>query len=201
MPLKRQLQLLSAWARYVVLASVLGAAVAFIFSSNATPKYFSEVTILVGPPLGGPLGSDDVQAGRLLRQTFADLAKSRNVLTRASGAAGSDVSLDELSRGVTTRVPPDSSLLAIGLSTTQADDSAAIANAIVDQLRDYLAQTPAAEGSDIELTIVDPAVPATQPTGLGPVLSALIGAAIGLAAVLTVAYLFETLRSREEDDV
>ncbi len=199
MPLKRQLEILVPWARYVVLATVLGALAAFALSSTATPRYLSEVTILVSPPLNGSLSGDDIQVAQSLRQTFADLVLTRSVLTRARDAAGSDISLDQLSGGIATRVPEGSGLLSIAVTTPNADESASIANAIVEQLRTYVSETQGGEGQDLELTVVDPALPATGATGLGSTRSALLGAAIGFVAVVALAFLVDNLRSREDD--
>lgn len=186
---------LRTWLWLTIASIAIGASCALVVGSQQKPVYFSEVSIYVGPPLGGAITSNDIQVGQSLRQTFADLAATRLLLERVASTSVGSIDVSELARQVQARVPSNSNLLLIGVERHDPDEAARLANRIAAELATIAAPGTAAEASNIKLTVIDPAVAPSSPVGPSLLVITLMGGGIGLIFAITVAFAMENLRA------
>lgn len=186
---------LRTWLWLTIASVAIGASCALVVGSQQKAVYFSEVSIYVGPPLGGAITSNDIQVGQSLRQTFADLAATRLLLERVASTSVGSIDVSELARQVQARVPSNSNLLLIGVERHDPDEAARLANRIAAELATIAAPGTAAEASNIKLTVIDPAVAPSSPVGPSLLIITLMGGGIGLIFAITVAFALENLRA------
>ncbi len=186
---------LRTWLWLTIASVAIGASCALVVGSQQKAVYFSEVSIYVGPPLGGAITSNDIQVGQSLRQTFADLAATRVLLERVAAASVGSIDVSELARQVQARVPSNSNLLLIGVERQDPAEAARLANRIASELAAIAAPGTAADASNIKLTVIDPAVAASTPVGPSLIVIMLMGGGVGLIFAITVAFALENLRA------
>lgn len=186
---------LRTWLWLTIASVAIGASCALVVGSQQKAVYFSEVSIYVGPPLGGAITSNDIQVGQSLRQTFADLAATRLLLERVASTSVGSIDVSELARQVQARVPSNSNLLLIGVERHDPDEAARLANRIAAELATIAAPGTAADASNIKLTVIDPAVAPSSPVGPSLLIITLMGGGIGLIFAITVAFALENLRA------
>jgi polysaccharide biosynthesis transport protein len=198
--LRHQLQIARSWAWLLAVSTVLCAVVAFVVASQVPRTYSSQVSILIGPPLGGVVQNQDIQTGQALRQTYADLAATQPLLERVIAATGVKITPDTLAAAVTTLVPAGSNVLYVSVDDNNPQEAAALANGIATELSNYPAPTSKVQASpNVILTVIDPAVAATVPSSRGPLFSGLVGAVIGLMAAILLISLIETIRRESRE--
>ena len=196
MTLYERLASLRVWLRLGVVCLIVGALFAVLVALQAPPRYTSQVSMLVGPPLSGPIDTNDIAVGQALRQTFADLADTRPLLERVIAATGVSISPTDLANAVSTRVPVDSSLLIVSVSWKDAGQAAMLANGVADQLVAYLTANAATGNTppNVAISVVDPAIPATKSETMGVLTSAALGGGVGVVVALCIVFLVENLR-------
>lgn len=195
MDLSNTIGLIKTWGWVVLVAVTVCALVAFGIATQRPRTYLSQTSILVSPPLDGPVNESDLTVGQLLRQTYADLAKTRPLLQRVVAGTGVNLTPEELDGQVTTSVPSNSGILIISVVDADAARSAVLANAVADQLVNYnKTGTGQANASNIKLEVVDPAVAPTVPEDRRILLTTLMGAAVGAMIALGLAFIIESMR-------
>jgi capsular polysaccharide biosynthesis protein len=102
--------------------------------------------------------------------------------------------VDELAGAVTARVPTASSLLLVTVTLDDGSEAATLANALANVLVAYpsTSSTPR-PASNIQVTIVDPAVAPASPDSRRTLIATGLGAAIGLIFTIGVAFAVESL--------
>jgi capsular polysaccharide biosynthesis protein len=175
---------------------MLGAAIAFGLSVAVPPGYTAHVTILVTPaPRDTGITTSDLQVAQALIPTFAELATTRPVLDRVLSATHVPTDAENLAKSVTTSVPAGTNLLTLNVSSGDATEAAALANAIASELRAY--NPPgggtANAGLTVQLTVVDPATPPITRDGPGLLVRIALGGAIALFLTVSIAFLSENL--------
>ena len=201
MPSQRLWAVFRAWIWLIVPSVVLGAVIAFVIAYQSPLVYTSTIRLLVGTPItGNGIGINDVLVDQALAQTYADLATTKPLLTRAIAEANVPTGADDLADHVSARVPTDSSLVEVDVSYTDPAGSASLANAIGDQLLGYPPDNQGKGfGSNVSLTVVDPAIPPKTPEGTRLYFSTGLGAAIGLLLALALAFLVENVRAERRE--
>jgi succinoglycan biosynthesis transport protein ExoP len=177
------------WLRLLILCVALGMTIAFIVASVLPKAYESTTTMLVGQPFTA--NSDTLAANRLQAQQYADLATLRPMLQLVINAVGLQESPEELANHVLVRPSRTSNLLTVTVTNTNPGNAAAIANEVARQLI-TLSLDPK-NPSAVNLTVVEPAVPAPSPSSPKVVLITAMGGAAGV--LLAVAIIANVLRS------
>jgi capsular polysaccharide biosynthesis protein len=190
-----RLSLIVTWIAVVAISAGVCAFVAFVASSQRPLVYTSQASILIGPPLGGQINESDINVGQDLRSTYADLATTRPLLDRVVAESHVDISTDDLVGDVSASVPANSTLLVISVATGDPNKSAVLANAVASELVAYpTTQTDSKTTSNVAVSVVDPAVPATSAQDRHILLGTAAGAGIGLLIAAGFAFLVENLR-------
>lgn len=161
MDLRRQLATVRRWLPLLVASTALAAAAAFVFSSLQPKTYEAKATLVVGQSLSG-VNPDYTQllASQRLSGTYAAVATTQSTLSKVIGELRLDTTPDELAKQVTADSPTDSSLLMITAEDSDPARTAAIANAVAEEL---LATSPAIQGRTSELQAsIDASLAATQ---------------------------------------
>jgi capsular polysaccharide biosynthesis protein len=184
------------WLVLLIGSAIIGALVAALVAIQSPPRYTSQVSMLVGPPIGGEINTNDIAVGQAMRQTFADLAGTRPILTKVIAATNVQTTPDELAGAIATRSPVNSSLLIVSVTWNDPAVAASLSNGVAQQLADYLDATGSDTASNVAITVVDPAVPPTRKDNVGPLFSAAIGGGIGIVFAICITFLVENLRPR-----
>jgi capsular polysaccharide biosynthesis protein len=197
----RQLRIFWHWLGLIVASTVAGALVAGVITSQIAPTYEATVRLISGPTLTGTIDNGDIVAGANLASTYAELATTRAILREAITTTKAPMSVDDLQKSISTHVPVNSGLLTITVDADDAKLAANLANAIAAQLVSYPATPPAARpSSNVQLTVIDPAVAPETPTGPRVLFNAGLGAAIGFVLSASIAFLIENARRPESDE-
>lgn len=190
------------WFWFILGGTLLGAIIALGLGIAAPPGYAAGVTLLVSPiPKDTGITNGDLQVAQGLTPTFAELATTSPILERVIRLTKVKVDVQDLAGAVTTRVPVGTSLLTISVLNEDAQQAAALANAIGAELRAYAqpAGPDSNNGLQVQLTVVDPATPPTERNGPGLPVRIVLGAAIALFLTSTIAFLVENVWPQGRD--
>ena len=161
MDLRRQLSTMRAWIPLVVACVVLAGAAAFIGSSLLPKTYEARARLIVGQSLAAANPDyNQLLVSQRLSTTYATIATTRPILEAVIAELGLDVTADELGKHVRADAPLDSTILTITVDDEDADQAAAIANALGRQM---ISASPALQGRAAEFqTFVDQELTATR---------------------------------------
>jgi tyrosine-protein kinase len=192
----RTLSLARRWRGMLVAATVTAGLVGYLVASSGTPTYETSSMLLVGP-INTDL--DTLRAAGQLAETYAELATSRPVID----ATQRRLRLRDISGEVSADASEVTRLLTIRVRDRDPRRGAAIANAHAQELVALAARRrPRVVAGPGELQIVDPARPASSPSGPGAVPIAIVCALVGLLGALGLALLLdrsgETIRSADD---
>jgi succinoglycan biosynthesis transport protein ExoP len=197
------------WLLFALLCTVVGGVAGFGVALVMTPSYASTVEVLIAPPLNSDtaLNVNDIQASQALVATYAELATGRTLLDRVIASTRVATTSDKLAGAVSTHAPVGTNLLQITVSSADPSSAAELANSIAAELAKYqffgIGATTGVSAA-VTVTVVDPAIPSTKPQGLGTLLTAALGALVGLMMAICFAFAVENLRrenGREADTV
>lgn len=177
----------SAWL--IALTVVLGLAAGFLATALVAPTYSARATIYVA--VTGSTTPGDLQQGNVFAvqraQTYASLATTPTVLTRASRTLGGDVDLDALQHAITASARQDTSLIDVVASGSDAQSVADDANAVAKALIAEAITLDAPADPLIRLSVVEEAVTPIAPVSPKLRNTLLIGLVIGLALGIAIA--------------
>lgn len=204
------LSALRRWWAVIVLATGAGALLAYAYASTATPTYEAQTRLVVDARLGD-LRSQQAAAG--LIPTYAELVRSRLLLTPALARLGLPLSVEELQRDVRGEAEKDTRLLTIRVRAGEPDDAVVIANAVAAELAGYVERdesnssgvTGSPTSQDPLRVVVGIVEPAEDAERIRPrtALTMEFGALAALFGALAACVLAETLgpRVRDEQDL
>ncbi|ROP74846.1 polysaccharide biosynthesis tyrosine autokinase [Curtobacterium sp. PhB115] len=188
----------------IAIAVVVGVATAYGATQLQTPEYQSEAGVFVS--VSGSDSISDLSQGNNFSaarvKSYAALATTPEVLRAAATAAGLHGPAAAIGGTVGVTTDPDTVIISITATATDANRAAAVANAVAAELIDKVATVERRTGSAIvHLSVIEKAMPAGSPfTPRVPVniaLGLLGGLAIGLAGALLREVLDTRLRSTE----
>jgi non-specific protein-tyrosine kinase len=147
--LRRHLGVARKWLPLFVVAVVLAAGSAYLFSTAQPRIYESKATLIVGQALRA-LNPDinQVIVSQQLSSTYATLATKRPALEAVIDELNLTTTPEELTRHVSAEAPTDSTLLVITADDTDPTRAAAIANALAKHL---IESSPGIQGRDTKL--------------------------------------------------
>lgn len=180
----------------IVAITLIGLAAAGAFSILQTPKYDAKTQVFVSvKSTDSP--SDLIQGSSFSEKrvtSYVNLATSPRVLQPVIDKLHLDTTADVLKSQVTASTPPQTVLIDIKVSNTDAGRAADIANATADSL--ILAVQQVEEGSIVKLSIIEPATKAVNPSSPKIPLNLALGLIVGLLIGLALAVLRQVLDTR-----
>jgi capsular polysaccharide biosynthesis protein len=178
------------WFWFVLIGTVIGAAIAFGAAVVAPSTYTARVTLLVAPtPKTTGITNSDLAVAQAYIPTLAELATIRPILDRVISQTHVSTDAD----AVTTHVPVGTSLLTISVSNPDAANASILANAIASELISQSAGSDSNGGLELDLTIVEPATPPIGRDGPGLPIRVALGGAIALFLTISIAFLVENV--------
>ncbi|MCB2906668.1 YveK family protein [Streptococcus suis] len=146
---------------FILVTAVLGAGLAFVYSSFlVTPQYDSTTRIYVvsqNVEAGAGLTNQELQAGTYLVKDYKEIILSQDVLTQVA----TELSLNEnLKEKVSVSIPVDTRIVSISVRDADPNEAARIANS----LRTFAAQKIVEVTKVSDVTTLEEAVPAEEPT-------------------------------------
>ncbi|AIG43805.1 capsular biosynthesis protein CpsC [Streptococcus suis] len=146
---------------FILVTAVLGAGLAFVYSSFlVTPQYDSTTRIYVvsqNVEAGAGLTNQELQAGTYLVKDYKEIILSQDVLTQVA----TELNLNEnLKEKVSVSIPVDTRIVSISVRDADPNEAARIANS----LRTFAVQKIVEVTKVSDVTTLEEAVPAEEPT-------------------------------------
>ncbi|HFR3523349.1 TPA: YveK family protein [Streptococcus suis] len=146
---------------FILLLGLLGAGLAFAYSSFlVTPQYDSTTRIYVvgqHAEAGAGLTNQDLQAGSYLVKDYQEIILSQDVLTQVATELNLNGNLKEK---VSVSIPVDTRIVSISVRDADPNEAARIANS----LRTFASQKIIEVTKVSDVTTLEEAVPAEEPT-------------------------------------
>ncbi|HEM4278634.1 capsular biosynthesis protein CpsC [Streptococcus suis] len=145
----------------IILTALFGAGIAFVYSNFlVTPQFDSTTRIYVvsqNVEAGAGLTSQELQAGTYLVKDYKEIILSQDVLTQVA----TELNLNEnLKEKVSVSIPVDTRIVSISVRDADPNEAARIANS----LRTFAAQKIVEVTKVSDVTTLEEAVPAEEPT-------------------------------------
>ncbi|HFR3402740.1 capsular biosynthesis protein CpsC [Streptococcus suis] len=146
---------------FILVTAVLGAGLAFVYSSFlVTPQYDSTTRIYVvsqNVEAGAGLTNQELQAGTYLVKDYKEIILSQDVLIQVATELNLKESLKEK---ISVSIPVDTRIVSISVRDADPNEAARIANS----LRTFAAQKIVEVTKVSDVTTLEEAVPAEEPT-------------------------------------
>lgn len=182
--------------------ALVGGVLALFLSLLQTPIYQSSATLYVTS--AGDANAQSAYQGSLASQqrvsSYAKLATSDSVVSRALAQSGIDMRLDSAKSVLSSTASIDTVLLTISARDPDPDVAAGLANAVADSLTGYVSslEQPVAGGVPLaKLTVVTPASAVHSP--ISPLTKR--NTVLGLVTGMLIGFLVVILRDRLNDRV
>ena len=192
----------SAWL--IVLIAVIAGVAVGVLAANMPKAYQASTKLVVaGALLGDPPQIDEMEAAARLAQTMAELASTRPVIVAALDTLGLKITPEALRDEMSARAAPGSLFITISVRGADARSTSALANAIASQL---ILQAPHLLGATSTATVppvsvVEPALPPTDPSSPSAVLYGLLAAVAAAFMVMVVVILAASRKQRAQDSL
>nr|ARJ58017.1 chain length determinant protein Wzd [Streptococcus suis] len=183
----------------ILLTAVLTAGLAFVYSSFlVTPQYDSTTRIYVvsqNVEAGAGLTNQELQAGTYLVKDYKEIILSQDVLTQVA----TELNLNEdLKEKVSVSIPVDTRIVSISVRDADPNEAARIANS----LRTFAAQKIVEVTKVSDVTTLEEAVPAEEPTTPNTkrniILGLLAGGILATALVLVMEVLDDRVKRPQD---
>ncbi|CYU55189.1 YveK family protein [Streptococcus suis] len=184
---------------FILVTAVLGAGLAFVYSSFlVTPQYDSTTRIYVvsqNVEAGAGLTNQELQAGTYLVKDYKEIILSQDVLTQVA----TELNLNEnLKEKVSVSIPVDTRIVSISVRDADPNEAARIANS----LRTFAAQKIVEVTKVSDVTTLEEAVPAEEPTTPNTkrniILGLLAGGVLATALVLVMEVLDDRVKRPQD---
>ncbi|HEM5655408.1 capsular biosynthesis protein CpsC [Streptococcus suis] len=184
----------------ILLTAVLTAGLAFVYSSFlVTPQYDSTTRIYVvsqNVEAGAGLTNQELQAGTYLAKDYREIILSQDVLTQVATELNLKESLKEK---ISVSIPVDTRIVSISVRDADPNEAARIANS----LRTFAVQKVVEVTKVSNVTTLEEAVPAEEPTTPNTKRNILLGLLAGgiLATGLVLVMEFLDDRVKRPQDI
>lgn len=123
------------WWWLLVISTILGATVAFLFSRSQAPVYEASTTIIVGNTIRSTdLSTSDILLSERLARTYADMARRQPVLQGVIDSISLRDDWQSLKRRVSVSPVQDTQLLEISVEAGSPEEARVTADAVAQQL-------------------------------------------------------------------
>ncbi|HEM6510182.1 TPA: YveK family protein [Streptococcus suis] len=184
---------------FILLLGLLGAGLAFAYSSFlVTPQYDSTTRIYVvgqHAEAGAGLTNQDLQAGSYLVKDYQEIILSQDVLTQVATELNLNGNLKEK---VTVSIPVDTRIVSISVRDADPNEAARIANS----LRTFASQKIIEVTKVSDVTTLEEAVPAEEPSTPNTkrnILLGLLGGSILATGLVLVMEILDDRVKRPQD--
>lgn len=178
---------------FILLLGLLGAGLAFAYSSFlVTPQYDSTTRIYVvgqHAEAGAGLTNQDLQAGSYLVKDYKEIILSQDVLTQVATELNLNGNLKEK---VSVSIPVDTRIVSISVRDSNPNEAARIANS----LRSFAAQKIIEVTKVSDVTTLEEAVPAEEPSTPNTKRNILLGLLAGSILATGLVLIMEILDDR-----
>ncbi|WP_201342936.1 Wzz/FepE/Etk N-terminal domain-containing protein [Streptococcus suis] len=177
----------------ILLTAVLTAGLAFVYSSFlVTPQYDSTTRIYVvsqNVEAGAGLTNQELQAGTYLAKDYREIILSQDVLTQVATELNLKESLKEK---ISVSIPVDTRIVSISVRDADPNEAARIANS----LRTFAVQRVVEVTKVSNVTTLEEAVPAEEPTTPNTKRNILLGLLAGGILATGLVLVMEVLDDR-----
>nr|AEP02680.1 CpsB [Streptococcus suis] len=178
---------------FILVTAVLGAGLAFVYSSFlVTPQYDSTTRIYVvsqNVEAGAGLTNQELQAGTYLVKDYKEIILSQDVLTQVA----TELNLNEnLKEKVSVSIPVDTRIVSISVRDADPNEAARIANS----LRTSAVQKIVEVTKVSDVTTLEEAVPAEEPTTPNTTRNIILGLLAGGILATGLVLVMEVLDDR-----
>ncbi|WP_201342804.1 Wzz/FepE/Etk N-terminal domain-containing protein [Streptococcus suis] len=177
----------------ILLTAVLTAGLAFVYSSFlVTPQYDSATRIYVvsqNVEAGAGLTNQELQAGTYLAKDYREIILSQDVLTQVATELNLKESLKEK---ISVSIPVDTRIVSISVRDADPNEAARIANS----LRTFAVQKVVEVTKVSDVTTLEEAVPAEEPTTPNTKRNILLGLLAGGILATGLVLVMEVLDDR-----
>ncbi|HEL2394528.1 Wzz/FepE/Etk N-terminal domain-containing protein [Streptococcus suis] len=177
----------------ILLTAVLTAGLAFVYSSFlVTPQYDSTTRIYVvsqNVEAGAGLTNQELQAGTYLAKDYREIILSQDVLTQVATELNLKESLKEK---ISVSIPVDTRIVSISVRDADPNEAARIANS----LRTFAVQKVVEVTKVSDVTTLEEAVPAEEPTTPNTKRNILLGLLAGGILATGLVLVMEVLDDR-----
>ncbi|HEM6487221.1 TPA: capsular biosynthesis protein CpsC [Streptococcus suis] len=177
----------------ILLTAVLTAGLAFVYSSFlVTPQYDSTTRIYVvsqNVEAGAGMTNQELQAGTYLAKDYREIILSQDVLTQVATELNLKESLKEK---ISVSIPVDTRIVSISVRDADPNEAARIANS----LRTFAAQKVVEVTKVSNVTTLEEAVPAEEPTTPNTKRNILLGLLAGGILATGLVLVMEVLDDR-----
>ncbi|MCO8241371.1 Wzz/FepE/Etk N-terminal domain-containing protein [Streptococcus suis] len=178
---------------FILLLGLLGAGLAFAYSSFlVTPQYDSTTRIYVvgqHAEAGAGLTNQDLQAGSYLVKDYQEIILSQDVLTQVA----TELNLNgKLKEKVSVSIPVDTRIVSISVRDADPNEAARIANS----LRTFASQKIIEVTKVSDVTTLEEAVPAEEPSTPNTKRNILLGLLAGSILATGLVLVMEILDDR-----
>ncbi|MBM7313267.1 MULTISPECIES: YveK family protein [Streptococcus] len=178
---------------FILLLGLLGTGLAFAYSSFlVTPQYDSTTRIYVvgqHAEAGAGLTNQDLQAGSYLVKDYQEIILSQDVLTQVATELNLNGNLKEK---VTVSIPVDTRIVSISVRDADPNEAARIANS----LRTFASQKIIEVTKVSDVTTLEEAVPAEEPSTPNTKRNILLGLLAGSILATGLVLVMEILDDR-----
>ncbi|HEM6191043.1 TPA: capsular biosynthesis protein CpsC [Streptococcus suis] len=177
----------------IIITALFGAGIAFVYSSFlVTPQFDSTTRIYVvsqNVEAGAGLTNQELQAGTYLVKDYKEIILSQDVLSRVKTELGL---VEDISDKITVSIPVDTRIVSITVRDADPNESARIANS----LRTAAAQKIIDVTKVSDVTTLEEAVPAEQPSTPNTKRNIAIGILAGGMLAVSLILIVEVLDDR-----
>ncbi|HEM3194781.1 YveK family protein [Streptococcus suis] len=178
---------------FILVTAVLGAGLAFVYSSFlVTPQFDSTTRIYVvsqNVEAGAGLTNQELQAGTYLVKDYKEIILSQDVLSRVKTELGLT---EDISNKISVSIPVDTRIVSISVRDADPNEAARIANS----LRTFAAQKIVEVTKVSDVTTLEEAVPAEQPSTPNTKRNILLGLLAGGILATGLVLVMEVLDDR-----
>ncbi|MCK3905688.1 capsular biosynthesis protein CpsC [Streptococcus suis] len=177
----------------IIITALFGAGIAFVYSSFlVTPQFDSTTRIYVvsqNVEAGAGLTNQELQAGTYLVKDYKEIILSQDVLSRVKTELGLT---EDISNKISVNIPVDTRIVSITVRDADPNESAQIANS----LRTVAAQKIIEVTKVSDVTTLEEAVPAEQPSTPNTKRNIAIGILAGGMLAVSLILIVEVLDDR-----
>ncbi|HEM4069191.1 YveK family protein [Streptococcus suis] len=177
----------------IIITALFGAGIAFVYSSFlVTPQFDSTTRIYVvsqNVEAGAGLTNQELQAGTYLVKDYKEIILSQDVLSRVKTELGLT---EDISNKISVSIPVDTRIVSISVRDADPNEAARIANS----LRTFAVQKIVEVTKVSDVTTLEEAVPAEQPSTPNTKRNIAIGILAGGMLAVSLIVIIEVLDDR-----